>query len=49
VEAAVAGAEAFAPQPANPTLFLGTMDVQGRSTGVWIDDVVVAATRVGCN
>jgi hypothetical protein len=49
VEAAVAGAEAFAPQPANPTLFLGTMDVQGRSTGVWIDDVVVAATRVGCD
>jgi hypothetical protein len=49
VEAAVAGPEAFTPQPANPTLFFGSMDVQGGSTGVWIDDIAVASTRIGCN
>jgi polysaccharide lyase-like protein len=48
-EAAVAGPDAFSPQPANPTLFFGSMDVQGGSTGVWIDDIAVGATRIGCN
>jgi hypothetical protein len=36
-------------QPANPSLFLGSMAVQGGSTGVWIDDVAAGPERLGCN
>jgi hypothetical protein len=27
---------------------LGTMDLQGGSTGVWVDDVAIGTERVGC-
>jgi hypothetical protein len=37
------------PAIGNPThVRLGTMDLQGGSTGVWIDDVVIGAERIGC-
>lgn len=28
---------------------LGTMDLQGGSTGVWVDDVAIGTSRVGCD
>lgn len=49
VEAAVAGPDAFATQPANPDLFFGSMGLQGGMTGVWIDDIAVGPQRFGCN
>ncbi len=37
------------PAFGNPThVRLGTMDLQGGSTGVWVDDVVIGAARIGC-
>ena len=49
VEVAVAGADAFAPQPAQPLLFLGSWGLQGGATGAFIDDVAVGPERFGCN
>ena len=49
VEVAVAGPDAFAPQPAQPLLFLGSWGLQGGATGVFIDDVAVGPERFGCN
>jgi hypothetical protein len=36
-------------QPATPKMFLGSMAVQGGNSGVFIDDVVVGSTRIGCD
>ncbi len=36
-------------QPASPVVFLGSMGLQGGTTGVWIDDVAAGSERVGCN
>lgn len=37
------------PSLGNPVhVRLGTMDLQGGSTGLWVDDVAVGETRVGC-
>lgn len=49
VEVAVAGPDAFTPQPAQPLLFLGSWGLQGGVTGVFIDDVAVGPERFGCN
>jgi hypothetical protein len=49
VEVAVAGADAFASQPAQPLLFLGSWGLQGGATGAFIDDVAVGPERFGCN
>jgi hypothetical protein len=49
VEVAVAGPDAFATQPAQPILFLGSWGLQGGATGVFIDDVAVGPERFGCN
>lgn len=38
------------PTLGNPIhLRLGTMDLQGGSTGVWVDDVAVSSERIGCD
>jgi hypothetical protein len=51
VEAAsiVNGQGGWPVQPAAPKLFLGSMGVQGGQAGVFIDDVAVGSTRIGCN
>jgi hypothetical protein len=49
VEVAVAGPDAFATQPPQPLLFLGSWGLQGGATGVFIDDVAVGPERFGCN
>jgi hypothetical protein len=50
VEAAtVAGADGWAPQPAAPKLYLGSMGLQGGMAGVYIDDVAVGTTRINCD
>lgn len=38
------------PTIGNPTrVRLGTMDLQGGSTGVWVDDVAIGTSRIGCD
>lgn len=51
VEAATVngGQDGWAPQPAQPSLFLGSMGLQGGMAGVYIDDVAVSSTRIGCD
>jgi hypothetical protein len=36
-------------QPAQPAMFLGSMGLQGGMAGVYIDDVAVGASRIGCD
>jgi hypothetical protein len=50
VEAAsvINGEGGWPVQPANPTVFLGSMAVQGGNTGVWVDDVAAGPERLGC-
>jgi hypothetical protein len=36
-------------QPAAPKLYLGSMGLQGGMVGVYIDDVAVGSTPIGCN
>jgi hypothetical protein len=48
-EVAVAGPDAFATQPPQPLLFIGSWGLQGGATGVFIDDVAVGPQRFGCN
>jgi hypothetical protein len=36
-------------QPAAPQAFLGSMGLEGGSTGVWVDDVVAGPARIGCD
>lgn len=51
VEAAsiVNGQGGWPVQPAQPNLFLGSMGLQGGMAGVYIDDVAVSSTRIGCD
>jgi hypothetical protein len=49
VQAAVAGADAFAPQPAAPNVFIGSWGLQGGVSSVWIDDVAIGPQRFGCD
>ena len=51
VEAAsvVNGDPGWATQPATPTLFLGSWDLQGGLTSAWIDDVAAGPERIGCD
>jgi hypothetical protein len=51
VEAAsiVNGQGGWPVQPATPKLFLGSMGLQGGQAGVFIDDVAVGSTRIGCD
>lgn len=38
------------PTLGNPAhVRLGTMDLQGGSTGLWVDDVAIGTTRIGCD
>jgi polysaccharide lyase-like protein len=36
-------------QPASPSMFIGSMGLQGGQTGVWIDDVAAGPERIGCD
>jgi hypothetical protein len=47
--AVVNGDGGWSDQPDAPALFLGSMGLQGGSTGVWIDDVVAGPNRIGCD
>lgn len=43
------GGSAWPTFPAQPTVRIGTMSLQGGGTGVWIDDVVIGPNRIGCD